>query len=363
MLAYHDLVPFPEHAGAAFNLFFSAWNSRILGVPQPEPPFTFIVGMMLRISGDNGPLVQKIYWFSLMPIAAITMYIFLGRLVKSQLARFVASFIYSVNRHITLNFIAGSTSTLTIYAFLPLILYFLINLLEKGRDGAKPMARIRSMLLFSMALALPLLIGSDKIFAIFWPIMGVFFFLYIPIKSVLTSVKYILTTIGFFVSSVILSMLQSMYISTWTLRIFFPTGGFLVGYVSSSINSLIGDVIFCYNYPPANLVNLLRLAWEEYVRGIVYNGDPYSTLFGFFLPILAFPCLLLARNRNSRRYAVGFSTVAILTILFLWLTHLGITLNLFRLFPVLFIYRFPSILLFTVLLAYCPMIAITIDEI
>lgn len=363
MLAYHDLAPFPEHATDAFKLAFSAWNPRTMGVPQPEPPLTFVTGILLWFSGDNGPLVQKIFWFSLMPIASITMYIFLGRFVKSQLARFVASLIYSINRHITLNFIAGSTSTLTIYAFQPLVLYFLVDLLEKGRVCAKPMARIRSMFLFSIASALPLLIGSDKIVAIFWPMVAVFFFLYIPTKSVLTSIKYILTTIGFLVVSFILSMLQSMRISPWNLSIFFPKEGFLVGYVTSSINSLIGDVIFCYNYPPANLVNLLRLAWEEYVRGFIYNGDPYSTLFGFFLPLLAFPCLLLARSRKSRRYAVGFSTVAIFTILFLWLTHLGITLDLFRLFPALFIYRFPSILLFTVLLAYCPMIAITLDEI
>jgi hypothetical protein len=115
-------------------------------------------------------------------------------------------------------------------------------------------------------------------------------------------------------------------------------------------------------YATSTPINLIRILYLTYVPNWWYGGSASWNILGFALPLLSFSCLLFMKHRTRSKHIVTLASVAVFTILFTWMTYLSYTLPLFFGFPFLFVYDAPEYLMWYVIVAYAPLIAITIDE-
>ena len=104
----------------------SLWNYHALGSPSPKDGFAYyaLSAPLLLILCNNSVLVEKIFLLVPMPLMAITMYIFLSYMLKSQYWKFVIALVYSIN-FITINQFLQQTEWILIAGVLfPLVLLY-----------------------------------------------------------------------------------------------------------------------------------------------------------------------------------------------------------------------------------------------
>ncbi|MDI6892100.1 MAG: hypothetical protein QMD08_03780 [Actinomycetota bacterium] len=345
MMAFGDLASFPNQMSKIyFESFFSSWQPRGLGNNDQQLPGLFFLALLASILRDNALLVQKIFYFSLLPLAGIAMYIFLRRFLNSYFAKFLASFIYTINPVTIGQFSGGGPGILCSYAVLPLLLLFLFNILER-EEG-----RLHNLLLFTLFFALASSFNIQFPLMIV-PLIAVPLFINILAKK---NLKYGLKTVLLFVVSYVICFLL---MSPGVLP-------FLKGSadVILPVEILLADVKSTYSL--LNIPNLLRLSGNvgAFDWWLGYGDSPAWNIFGFILPALAFLPLLFKFGKQRSRYVIIFSVLASSIILFCWLTHHRLTLGLFREFPFLFVFRNPVKLMIFLPLAYSPLIGITIDR-
>ena len=98
----------------------------LLGSPSPKDGFAYyaLSAPLLLIFSNNAVLVEKIFLLVPMPLMAITMYIFLSYMLKSQYWKFVIALVYSIN-FITINQFLQQTEWILIAGVLfPLVLLY-----------------------------------------------------------------------------------------------------------------------------------------------------------------------------------------------------------------------------------------------
>lgn len=342
MMQFADLIPFPENAKDAYETFFFSWNPANMGVESHPDIYYFLIGLFVSIF-RNAVVAQKIFYLSALPIAAIGMYVLLGRFVESEPAKYIAAFIYALN---PIASYGGPPGPMAFpYALYPFLLFFLLKLLEDKN-------RLRNALVFSSLLALALSFSFQGLPTFFVVVIVTLFIEFLLRRDF----KYVVTTV-----SLVLLSLFLVFLLTLPVSIFMVTSS---GQVSAnwSIQHLINDVRCTYS--EATLTRLTRMAGNAggAPQFLGYNGTDLWTLSGYILPLLAFSSLLLVDDQRKRKYVIFFSLTAILVILQVWLTYKGLTLGLFLRFPVLFVFRSPK-LLALLSLSYCPVIAISLEGI
>lgn len=299
--AYGDLVPFPTTSADAFKLFFNAWSPKSMGSVESEPFSTFILGFLLTISGNNAVFVQKLVFLSLLPTSAITMYILLGHFIKSQPARFIASFLYSVNRMTIGEFISMSISTLSIYALLPLILLFSLRIFEEEKTSNK----IRNTMMIIIFSSLAFGNSIQVVYAILLPVVAVFFLIYLCLSR--AKLRYVFIVIPLFLVAFLSSHLLLQMFSPWYFGLWFPKEGILH---TLPMEFQIYNLANCYTYPPTTIANSLRLAWAEvHSCGSLCRGVPRLCITGlssstscFFFPTVSKALEILYWFCNHRSF-------------------------------------------------------------
>lgn len=352
MFAYGDLPVFPGSFKDAFNAFVSSWQPDSRGNILVQLPSLLFQAVFLFILKGNALLAQKIYVLVPLPLAFIAMYFFLGRYIKSRLAKYLGAFIYSVNPHtMGSGFLGGSFGMIYAHALFPLLLIFLFDMFKK--DSA-PTRRIGNMLLFTFLFGFTFS-NSGSIVIFILPVMA-----FLVIRTLAQkdgrflgeSVVLILGCLIIF-SLLILPWLYGSihyilpYLCPFLAKvedIASPTAG-----PSTQLSVVMGA------YSSQRFINMLTLQWREVA---------IRTIWGFIIPVMAFLSLLLTQyDKKKFRIALKFSIGAVLLLLFFWLTHLKLTGWLFTHFPVLFNFRNtakPSLLLS---FFYASLIAIGVEEI
>jgi len=321
MLSYGDLFAFPSQAVRWISDFTSAWSPLSLGVYESYSPGFFFHAILILLFGNNAILAQKFSFFSLLPVASLTMYIFLSRLISSQAGKFAVSLVYGINPLTIHEFWSGELGLLSAYAIFPLLLLFLFNLSE-GRK------QIRNILLFTLFFALASSFNINAIL-LFTPVLLAFL--------IRKNLRRVFIVASLFLASLALVLLLQL---PYFLGEFTATGERLhpTAYMLEALTHELKD-----NFCSFTMINILGY-------------------FGFPLPIFAFLALLLVHTEPQRRYVINFSVVTILINLFLWATHNGWTWGLFRTFPILFAYRHQAKLMYSLSLLYYTLTAITVDE-
>lgn len=349
MLAYGDLPVFPTSAREAFDAFVSSWQPESRGNILIQTPRLLYQAALLFVLGGNSVVAQKVNILWPMPVAFITMFIFLRRYVKSRLARYVGAFVYSVNPHtIGSGFLGGSYGMIQAHAVFPLLIMLSLNMLKKGGEAT---LKIRNMVLFGLLHAFSFsLSGATILFTT--PFVGFLLLRTLMernLKRILTSLTLIIASFGIF----FLLLLPWFSFNFSVILRFLP---FLPQTKQAAVTDLSVHLATVeHMYGITTMMNMLTLTWRPFTGAYVW---------GLVLPILAFSSLLVTQSRDRKfKSVISFSVLAVSILLFMYLTHLKLMGWLFLQFPLLFNFRNtakPSLLLS---FAYAPLIAIAIERI
>src|SRR5713226_3672363 len=107
ILAYGDVQPWPVSWQDSLTSFSSAWTRGALGERANFGPPSFFEALILGLFLNNYLIIQKLFLFSLLPLAFINSLILLRGLLKSSLVVSVASFAFSINPLTLSEFLGG----------------------------------------------------------------------------------------------------------------------------------------------------------------------------------------------------------------------------------------------------------------
>ncbi len=347
MLAVCDLIVWFPSIGAAYHNFVSSWSDVFLGRVMPLTPGEFLLQVSsIALAGGNAGLAQGLFYLSLLPLSAVTMYLFLRYLIGSSLACVLVSILYAVNGLTIAWFLGGGQAVLPWHVFFPLLMLYLIKILEENEG------RILNMLIFALLWGL---ISSFHIHMnmlwLFSPFVAVFF---ITETGYRRSRKYGIDT-------ALLLMGAAGIILLLSAPIVFGHILDLLGYFSAP--KAASTSIFTGGY---SVDDLVRSVTDNYSRQpVISMRNSFSYIIGFF----AFFILLIRGNRDDRRlrYYLGFLLIGALALVFTGLLLRQFAnesfLNLFRTIPFFLTLRSPSRLAFLLTWTIFPMMAILIAEV
>lgn len=343
MPAFGDGWPFPPTVSEALRNFFSVWDLRNPGITMPVQPVISVLTAFEALAGSlflgNMVIAARLFYFYLpLPLMFISMYWFLGRFFKSKTARFVASFIYSVNYFTIGELLGGFVPTLYVQVLFPLILYSLYR---------------RRLFNFSLLFAAAFVL-SDHVVLFIAP----FFLVYVLWRLISEGITGFLKSGFFIVCAIVIVVLLTLHYTFYYFNLALPFlgGGSLR---SDVLEFLIGNVRDTYrNY---SVIDIVRLGGNYFSS--LYSLSPIVLKLGFSVPILSFAWVLFPANWKRRRLLTGvlFSFLSFSTIVFIYLTHKFVTIPFFTQFPFLFRFRNPSRPTLFLVLAYTPLIALTVD--
>jgi hypothetical protein len=275
---------------------FTPWSEFSNGFPY-GPNWSIygalLNGLFVVISAGNAILAQKIM-LSAVFFASVFMYIFIAKhITRKPIVAFTGAIIYAYGPS-TVNY---GTGVVWEYAFFPLVVYFLFNLL-----GSNP--RFRDAVLF--AISIDFMIGYGMHLLVFLPLLVLVFFL-LNLHGSHNKAGYFIKSLKFLLGSLFLFLLSAptfalALISLTHIPMTIPGQTGLQSYISGvTINQ------FYSNYGSVPLLNwfLLLGPYSQYIQPLVPAA-------GFVFPIIAAAALF--QTRRSLKLALGFSTVLVLVL-------------------------------------------------
>jgi hypothetical protein len=280
MWAFGDLSAFPKDITIIENWTFSAWSSQGLGFLSFKP-FTYYIEMLVSTTllGDN--LAQKAM-FLLLPIFSFTTFLlFLRKLKVNMFAAIVGSLLYAVNP-VTVSEFVGGSMTLAAYATFPIILLFIIRILN-GKE-----INIVDLIVLGLSSFFVL-----NVHAAFWYLIVI-----VPaIVAVFYSNKLPLVKATKRLTRLFIPLIIG-------LMIIFPNVLGYIGLYGSTATTdvtFVPDTVYCYH--DSYFYNIVRLAGnkgsvqaEEYLN---YNTINNYTILGYAIPLIAFAPLLIKKRDSS----------------------------------------------------------------
>ena len=352
MLAFGDAWPMPQSSAQAWEYFKTAWDTHNPGINMPGvTQISFMlapIALLLKVISPE-KLSWLIYLILPLPLCFLSAYWFLGKMVRSKVAKFISAFIYSVNP-ITLGEITGGSVT-TLYAhalLLPTIWFLYKGFQKKGVN--------KSFLLFVIFLTLGYL-ASDHLLIWIVPLMIVYTVKPIFNKDRKTLVSNILKSLFAGLSVILLTLPYTYYY----LKTALP---FLGGGVKPDVlQFLLKNVIDTYNH----WGNKQAMRFGGNIYQDLFGTDYHWARFGFIIPLLAFLSVPLHLKEILRKEKKALIIIlcmigAILTILFIANAR-GDLLNFLAKFPFLLRFRNPSRPSLLLAFFYLPMVALTLDRI
>lgn len=348
MLAYGDMSPYPESIGDALQFLTSGYWPISHGMIHWIDYAIVLRIVLIFICGGNAALAQKVGLMFPIILGFISMYYFLGcHVVKSRIARYVASFIYIVNP-LTIGspFIGGAMGWLYVYSLFPFLIHTLFNMSD-SRRGVK--SRYYSALLFSVLLVLS--IGYGPFVVLFIAPFVLYVLLDVIVSRNMATIK---ATLKVFTVALVPSCI-----------LLYPTYGHMFSYIVSyfvpflfsaplgyGVKTASLGVTYYLTFPPFDIITLQPPSAPELGWG--YN------VFGVVLPVLAFSSLLF---KQKRKLNLLFASMAILIITFIYLANRDVIFWLFHVFRFLAIMPNSDLPSLFIVFAYSPMLATTIEQI
>lgn len=336
-----DVDPFVSSPEEWLNHFLSSWGydqGGGTGAPLSVGPLALIHGF-LTLLFDGPGLAQKVYWYSILPLSCISMYIFLRKIVSSTYARFLGSFVYAVNPFTIHQFLRGGVM-ITPFIFLPLVLLFLSNILEK-KGG---MTGNAFRLIFCVGLST---IFHAQSIVFFLPFMIILPLVFMMAKKdrrhVFRILLLLLAAAGFcFVTLLPTNMFYAF------MHIF----GFEVGERAVEVGIIRAWGGFS---DPEELIAGLR---GSFLRP---SSPPNLVAFSVVAALLSFSAFFV-RDKRRGKYVTSFLLVGILFIGFWGLSVMEFTYPLFFLFPPLKVLGSPQKLWGSLVPTYPLVLALLFDE-
>jgi len=334
--------------------FITSWAPHNLGFSALPGWGGLLTGFLVFLSGGNQIIAQKLMLFDI-PFACIFMYFFITRhITKSKFFAFSGAIIYGCSPVVLDNF---AQQFLWGYAFLPLIFHYGLDILED-----KPKAKDAIALGLVTAIATSV---DPHLLGIVPPALVLFFFVHLLRNR---SLSYIARVLKY--SFVAISLYVVLSIQTYAFFIL-SGGGNILSFVAPPPEQ------FYANYQGLSPANLLRLTGiGNPVTHAVHFLYLQGNSIGFVLPILAFSALLvtirlhhksgriafvISTTRKQQVYALTFSLVAVLVILFVEsiLNRTFLFAWLYNHYPPLVTLRDPIAVMMLLSFTYSVLISIT----
>jgi hypothetical protein len=277
--------------------FFTPWSEFSNGFPYGTNFNSYgalLNGLFVVVSNGNLVLAQK-FMLSSVFFASVFMYAFIRKhIARKRVVALTGAIIYAYG----VSSVNYGTGIVWEYAFFPLVVYFLFNLLGSG-------PRFRDAALF--AISLDLMIGYGIHLMVFLPLLAIAFFL-LNLHGSHDKTGYCKRSMKLLSEGLVLFLLSApsfslTLISLIPLPITIPGRALAESTVSSVTVSQ-----FYNNYGSIPLLNwfLLLGPYSEYIR-------PLVAVVGFVFPILAASALIQRRSHSSK-LALGFSTVLVMVL-------------------------------------------------
>lgn len=337
MLAMCDLVPWYPTLGETFNSFYYAWSERYMGITSPLAPGEFVVMFFLTlISFGNAIVAQRLFYLSLLPLSAISMYLLLDYMTKSRTTKIIVSLLYALNGITIPWFQAGGYPLLVTHITFPMLMLYLIKIFEEDKS------RLFNTLVLCFIFAF---IAS--------------FYMYM----------YMVVWFGPFILVFTLSEILSRKSKGYLVRII-PYGILCVALFVLLLAPIITDQIAYlwtyYRNTEGTFGVFVGFPKEYLLESVKFNFTFERTIlmfnkYTYLLSICAFLSLFVRKTKN-RRYYLNMLIIAVSIILFYRLVSAGIILNLFSDFPILFTLRSPTRLGFMLAWSFLFMMLLLLDE-
>jgi hypothetical protein len=146
-----DLLPLFPNGDFYLNAFIFSWSNSNLGFAGSATEAGFFNALLLFVFGDNSLLAQKVVFLATMPLACLSMFIFLGYHLTLGSEKSLVSFVYGVNPVTIGLFFGGGVGLLTYYSIFPFLLLFLFNFLEGHTDSSISIVAFGMILAFGSA--------------------------------------------------------------------------------------------------------------------------------------------------------------------------------------------------------------------
>jgi hypothetical protein len=350
MFSYGDNPPFPVSAPQAFSAFFSSWHPLDLGVVLPYSLTTFLQGLSIIFAGGDSALAQRVFSLLPLPLAFGTMYWFLGRLVNSSPARWLASFAYSINPVTIGAMLGGAIGMIYVHALAPLLVGSLVRMFAGKRE-------IRTPLVFALCLALGASFGA---YIVLYTLPFVLYLSFHVLRRHGTTHLLGLGLLG--ALSIGLSLLLTLPYTLYALPILsrFLLGGSVSSISPQDLSGFVGEI--SYTYSSSSALNILKFGSTSLPFLGYLTNNSWSVL-GLAYPLLAFLPTLFKYDHRIKIAVVGFSTFAVSIASLIWLVQLGVGLRLYTLLPSLFVFSNPSGLNLMLVFAYAPLMAISFETV
>jgi len=328
-----------------WNGAYTAWAGASLGSPYGIGWSTYAAllnGFFALISGGCLLLAQK---FMLMGVffASIFMYVFLvNHITKLRPVAFMGALIYAYGPA-TVNFGTGNVWQLALF---PIVLNFVFNILS-----SKPRLRDSAFL----ALSLDFMTGYGLDLFVFLPIIF-FIFLLLNLREFESKIAYLKNTLKFTILGLVLFAVSDPPFLL-TVMSFLPIPSLLPAQGNAaSLGSVVSVSQFYSNYGSVPF-----LGWFTESYGLVQSLVPF---LGCLLPIMAFMALVIARRRQSRKLALGFSSVFVVVLLFVVMViqKSPMFVWLYNNFVLIKVLRGPTGVLFITSFLIVTLTALTVNE-
>jgi hypothetical protein len=334
--------------------FITSWAPHNLGFTAIPGWSGLLTGFFVFLSVGNQIVAQKLMLLQI-PLASIFMYYFIiQHITKSKSSAFTGAILYGYSPIVLDNF---ATQLLWGYAFLPIILNYILNVVE-----GKPKVRDAIILGLVMTFASSM---TPHLLGIVPPLFALFFAVHLLRKKRISYVTKVFKYSLLAISIYIILSLQSYALSILS------GGGKALSFVGPSLEQ------FYANYQGLSVGNLIRMTGigNPLIHPVHYlylQGND----FGFILPILAFSALfvtmriyhktgrvtvVISTRRRNQVYALSFSLLVLITILFVEsiLNRAFLFEWFYANYPPLITLRNPLAVMMLVSLAYAILISIT----
>jgi hypothetical protein len=348
MLAYGDLAPFPETAGQALSAYFSAWQPIGRGSSLPYSLVLLEEGLLVGFTGGDPSLAQKLYYLIPIPLSFISMYYFLGRMTTSKVGKWIASFVYAVNPVTIGIFIGGAMGMLYVNAIAPPLIARFLDIV-RGRN------LMRNAILFTFLLVLGASFGSYIVLYLV-PFFVFSFGKLLSGRNVRLLAQRTMILVLCVAGFSLLILPTALYQFPIYSR-FLPGG--LGGIPTSQSSAILANTV-ASTYATSTVLQTLKFGSTS-LWYLGYTGRAWWTTLGFVYPAIAFSALVLTKPR-WRMHSLGFSSLAIVIISFLWATQTGVGLAFFRYAPALYVFSNPGGPNLFLIFAYVPLICISLER-
>ena len=296
--------------------------------------FVYKYALLVLTGGDAG-WAQRVYYLTLLPLAALTMRFLLGHFIGSKLVVGAVSLMYALNGLTIGWFLGGGQAYLPVHVMFPLIMAYLLRVLSKRTPKAL------DLLLFILALAL---ITSTHPHMLFYFAPFVVIFGYRKLEDLVTLRQR-------------LTLLSSLALTV--VALFFLAAPFTIYQFQDLVSRVFnpGEGVGAFSVTPVSvfLEDMKALYFNPYLNTMV----AYYTGTIFFIGLFGFALL----DRSRLKVFIPFFLISSGILIFIFLIKLGFLDGLFKQLPLLLVFRSPSKLAFMLIWAIFPMIALLLDAI